>query len=126
MVKASAGGGGKGMRVASNEKELIEAFRICKSEAESSFGDSRLLIEKYILKPRHIEIQILADEHGNVVYLPERECSVQRRNQKVIEEAPSPLLDPATRKLVIFNFYFLQTYIIIGKWVNRQQHWHER
>jgi propionyl-CoA carboxylase alpha chain len=98
MVKASAGGGGKGMRVASNEKELIEAFRICKSEAESSFGDSRLLIEKYILKPRHIEIQILADEHGNVVYLPERECSVQRRNQKVIEEAPSPLLDPATRK----------------------------
>ncbi|EME29032.1 propionyl-CoA carboxylase alpha chain [Galdieria sulphuraria] len=98
MVKASAGGGGKGMRVASNEKELIEAFRICKSEAESAFGDSRLLIEKYIVKPRHIEIQILADEHGNVVYFPERECSVQRRNQKVIEEAPSPLLDPITRQ----------------------------
>eukprot|EP00871_Galdieria_phlegrea_P004253 jgi/Galph1/4829/GphlegSOOS_G3421.1 len=98
MVKASAGGGGKGMRVARNEKELVEAFRICKSEAESAFGDSRLLIEKYILKPRHIEIQILADEHGNVVYFPERECSIQRRNQKVIEEAPSPLLDPETRR----------------------------
>ena len=98
MIKASAGGGGKGMRIAYNDKEALEGFKLSKEEAISSFGDGRIFIEKYIEDPRHIEFQILGDEHGNYVYLPERECSVQRRNQKVIEEAPSPFMDPITRE----------------------------
>ena len=93
MIKASAGGGGKGMRVAFNEKEVKEGFRAAVSEAASSFGDDRVFIEKFIEDPRHIEIQIIADSAGNTVYLGERECSIQRRHQKVIEEAPSPFLD---------------------------------
>ena len=97
MIKASAGGGGKGMRIAYSDKEAIEGFKLSKDEALSSFGDDRILIEKYIEQPRHIEFQLLGDKHGNYVYLPERECSIQRRNQKVIEEAPSTLLDPETR-----------------------------
>jgi propionyl-CoA carboxylase alpha chain len=97
MVKASAGGGGKGMRVARNDAELGEAFRTAAGEARSSFGDDRLFIEKFIEKPRHIEIQVLADAHGRCLYLGERECSIQRRHQKVIEEAPSPFLDAKTR-----------------------------
>jgi pyruvate carboxylase len=88
MVKASAGGGGKGMRIAWNDKECRKGFRLSKDEAKSSFGDDRMLIEKFIDNPRHIEIQVLCDSHGNAVYLNERECSIQRRNQKVIEEAP--------------------------------------
>ncbi len=98
MIKASAGGGGKGMRVAYNAAEVREGFARARSEAASSFGDDRVFIEKFITDPRHIEIQVLGDKHGNIVYLGERECSIQRRNQKVIEEAPSPLLDPETRK----------------------------
>ncbi len=98
MIKASAGGGGKGMRVAYNAAECEEGFALARSEAKSSFGDDRIFIEKFIENPRHIEIQILGDKHGNVVYLGERECSIQRRNQKVIEEAPSPLLDEKTRR----------------------------
>ena len=98
MIKASAGGGGKGMRIAWNDKEAREGFRLSKAEAKSSFGDDRMLIEKYIDNPRHIEIQVLCDRHGNAVYLNERECSIQRRNQKVIEESPSTFLDPETRK----------------------------
>ncbi|MCC0061481.1 MAG: acetyl/propionyl/methylcrotonyl-CoA carboxylase subunit alpha [Rhodobiaceae bacterium] len=98
MIKASAGGGGKGMRIAYSADEVAEGFSRAKSEAKSSFGDDRVFIEKFIVNPRHIEIQVLADKHGNAVYLGERECSIQRRNQKVIEEAPSPLLDEATRK----------------------------
>jgi propionyl-CoA carboxylase alpha chain len=98
MIKASAGGGGKGMRIAWSEKEVAEGFARSRSEAKSSFGDDRMFIEKFITDPRHIEIQLLGDKHGNVIYLGERECSIQRRNQKVIEEAPSPLLDEATRK----------------------------
>jgi propionyl-CoA carboxylase alpha chain len=98
MIKASAGGGGKGMRIAYSESEVAEGFARSRSEAKSSFGDDRMFIEKFITDPRHIEIQVLGDKHGNVIYLGERECSIQRRNQKVIEEAPSPLLDPATRK----------------------------
>ncbi len=98
MIKASAGGGGKGMRVAYNAKETEEGFALARSEAKSSFGDDRVFIEKFIENPRHIEIQVLGDKHGNVIYLGERECSIQRRNQKVIEEAPSPLLDARTRK----------------------------
>ncbi|MBI1398914.1 acetyl/propionyl/methylcrotonyl-CoA carboxylase subunit alpha [Hyphomonas sp.] len=98
MIKASAGGGGKGIRVAYNDKEVEEGFPAVKSEAKSSFGDDRVFIEKFILEPRHIEIQVLGDKHGNCLWLNERECSIQRRNQKVIEEAPSPLLDPETRK----------------------------
>ncbi|OQS06557.1 propionyl coenzyme A carboxylase (Pi-PCC1) [Thraustotheca clavata] len=97
MVKASAGGGGKGMRVAYNDAEVREGYRLSKEEAASSFGDDRMFIEKFIEDPRHIEIQLLADKHGNFVAFPERECSIQRRNQKVIEEAPSTLLDEATR-----------------------------
>ncbi|KGJ03038.1 biotin carboxyl carrier protein /biotin carboxylase [Paracoccus halophilus] len=98
MIKASAGGGGKGMRIAWNEAEAREGFQSSKNEAASSFGDDRIFIEKFVTQPRHIEIQVLADQHGNAVYLHERECSIQRRNQKVIEEAPSPFLDEATRK----------------------------
>ncbi len=98
MIKASAGGGGKGMRIAWNASEVHEGYARSKSEAASSFGDDRVFIEKFIQNPRHIEIQVLGDKHGNVIYLGERECSIQRRNQKVIEEAPSPLLDEATRR----------------------------
>jgi propionyl-CoA carboxylase alpha chain len=98
MIKASAGGGGKGLRVAWNAKEAREGFDACRAEAHASFGDDRVFIEKFIEEPRHIEIQVLGDAHGNVVYLWERECSIQRRHQKVIEEAPSPFLDDATRK----------------------------
>jgi propionyl-CoA carboxylase alpha chain len=98
MIKASAGGGGKGMRIAWNQAEVRDGFDRARSEAKSSFGDDRVFIEKYIVEPRHIEIQVLADAHGNVVYLGERECSIQRRNQKVAEEAPSPFLDEKTRK----------------------------
>ncbi|XP_072035304.1 propionyl-CoA carboxylase alpha chain, mitochondrial-like isoform X2 [Amphiura filiformis] len=98
MIKASAGGGGKGMRIAWSDEETREGFRLSSQEAASSFGDDRLLIEKYIDNPRHIEVQVLADSHGNALYLNERECSIQRRNQKVIEEAPSVFLTPETRK----------------------------
>jgi len=98
MIKASAGGGGKGMRIARSETEVREGFTAARNEARTSFGDDRILIEKFVEKPRHIEIQVLGDKHGNVVHLNERECSVQRRNQKVLEEAPSPFLDAATRK----------------------------
>ncbi|MBX4860999.1 acetyl/propionyl/methylcrotonyl-CoA carboxylase subunit alpha [Rhizobium sophorae] len=98
MIKASAGGGGKGMRIAWNEAEVRDGFERARSEAKSSFGDDRVFIEKFVVEPRHIEIQVLADAHGNVVYLGERECSIQRRNQKVAEEAPSPFLDEKTRK----------------------------
>jgi len=98
MIKASAGGGGKGMRIAWNDAEAREGFQSSKNEAAASFGDDRIFIEKFVTQPRHIEIQVLADKHGNCVYLHERECSIQRRNQKVIEEAPSPFLDDVTRK----------------------------
>jgi propionyl-CoA carboxylase alpha chain len=98
MIKASAGGGGKGMRIAHSKAEVGEGFTRARSEAKSSFGDERVFIEKFITDPRHIEIQVLGDKHGNVIHLGERECSIQRRNQKVIEEAPSPLLDASTRK----------------------------
>ena len=98
MIKASAGGGGKGMRIAWNDTEAREGFQSSKNEAANSFGDDRIFIEKFVTQPRHIEIQVLADAHGNTLYLGERECSIQRRNQKVIEEAPSPFLDEATRK----------------------------
>jgi propionyl-CoA carboxylase alpha chain len=97
MIKASAGGGGKGMRVAHNAAEVAEGFVRAKSEAKSSFGDDRVFVEKFIENPRHVEIQVLGDKHGNVIHLHERECSIQRRNQKVIEESPSPLLDEKTR-----------------------------
>ena len=97
MIKASAGGGGKGMRVAWNDAEAREAFRLCSEEGASSFGDDRMLVEKFVDQPRHVEIQSLGDKHGSAIYLNERECSIQRRNQKVIEEAPSPFLDPKTR-----------------------------
>ena len=98
MIKASAGGGGKGMRVAWNDQDAKEGFQSSKNEAASSFGDDRIFIEKFVAQPRHIEIQVLADAHGNCIYLNERECSIQRRNQKVVEEAPSPFLDEATRQ----------------------------
>ena len=97
MIKASAGGGGKGMRIARNEAEAIEGFSSARNEAKSSFADDRIFVEKYIEEPRHIEIQILADGHGNIIHLGERECSIQRRHQKVIEEAPSPFVDAAMR-----------------------------
>ncbi len=97
MIKASAGGGGKGMRVAFSKAEVAEGFARARSEAKSSFGDDRVFIEKFITDPRHVEIQVLGDKHGNIIYLGERECSIQRRNQKVIEESPSPLLDESTR-----------------------------
>ena len=98
MIKASAGGGGKGMRIAWNDEEAREGFQSSKNEAANSFGDDRIFIEKFVTQPRHIEIQVLCDTHGNGIYLGERECSIQRRNQKVVEEAPSPFLDEATRK----------------------------
>src|SRR5271165_2822281 len=98
MIKASAGGGGKGMRIALTRQDVFEGFARAKSEAKSSFGDDRVFVEKFIVNPRHVEIQVLGDKHGNVIYLGERECSIQRRNQKVIEEAPSPLIDEATRR----------------------------
>jgi len=98
MIKASAGGGGKGLRVAFNDKEAFEGFTSCKNEARNSFGDDRVFIEKFVEEPRHIEIQLIGDAHGNVLYLNERECSIQRRHQKVIEEAPSPFISDATRK----------------------------
>jgi len=98
MIKASAGGGGKGMRIAWNDQEAREGFQSSKNEAKNAFGDDRIFIEKFVTEPRHIEIQVLGDKHGNTLYLGERECSIQRRNQKVIEEAPSPFLDPETRK----------------------------
>lgn len=98
MIKASAGGGGKGLRVAFNDKEAFEGFTACRNEARNSFGDDRVFIEKFVEEPRHIEIQVLGDSHGNTVYLWERECSIQRRHQKVIEEAPSPFISDATRK----------------------------
>ncbi|MCH1516637.1 MAG: ATP-grasp domain-containing protein, partial [Alphaproteobacteria bacterium] len=98
MVKASAGGGGKGMRVVASADELPDGMRAAISEAKNAFGDDRVFIEKFVVSPRHIEIQVLADTHGNVIYLGERECSVQRRHQKVIEEAPSPFISDKTRK----------------------------
>ena len=98
MIKASAGGGGKGLRVAFNDKEAREGFTSCRNEARNSFGDDRVFIEKFVEEPRHIEIQLIGDSHGNVIYLNERECSIQRRHQKVIEEAPSPFISEATRK----------------------------
>ncbi|OIQ45922.1 MAG: acetyl/propionyl-CoA carboxylase subuit alpha [Roseobacter sp. MedPE-SW] len=98
MLKASAGGGGKGMRIAWNDEEAREGFQSSKNEAANSFGDDRIFIEKFVTQPRHIEIQVLCDAHGNGIYLGERECSIQRRQQKVVEEAPSPFLDEATRK----------------------------
>jgi propionyl-CoA carboxylase alpha chain len=98
MIKASAGGGGKGLRVAYNDKECFEGFTSCRNEARNSFGDDRVFMEKFVQEPRHIEIQVLGDAHGNVIYLNERECSIQRRHQKVIEEAPSPFITEATRK----------------------------
>jgi propionyl-CoA carboxylase alpha chain len=98
MVKASAGGGGKGLRIVHSENEIAQAIESSKHEAKASFGDDRLFVEKFVTEPRHIEIQVMGDKHGNVVYLNERECSIQRRHQKVIEEAPSPFLDAATRK----------------------------
>ncbi|OGC90877.1 MAG: acetyl-CoA carboxylase biotin carboxylase subunit [candidate division Zixibacteria bacterium RBG_16_53_22] len=98
LIKAAAGGGGKGMRIVHDQSEIKSAVRGAKSEAKSAFGDDRIYIEKYLAKPRHIEIQVIADSHGNCVYLGERECSIQRRHQKVIEEAPSPLVNPSMRK----------------------------
>jgi propionyl-CoA carboxylase alpha chain len=98
MIKASAGGGGKGLRVAYNDKEAHEGFASCKTEAKNAFGDDRVFIEKFVEEPRHIEIQLIGDAHGNTCFLHERECSLQRRHQKVIEEAPSPFIDPATRQ----------------------------
>ncbi|MEC8091979.1 MAG: biotin carboxylase N-terminal domain-containing protein, partial [Pseudomonadota bacterium] len=97
MVKASAGGGGKGMRVIASAEELPDGMRAAMSEAQTAFGDSRVFIEKFVVQPRHIEIQLLADQHGNIVYVGERECSIQRRHQKVVEEAPSPFISPETR-----------------------------
>src|SRR5580700_9972601 len=98
MIRASAGGGGKGMRIAHSKAEVAEGFARARSEAKSSFGDDRVFLEKFITDPRHVEIQVLGDKHGNIIYLGERECSIQRRNQKVLEEAPSPLIDAATRQ----------------------------
>ncbi len=95
MIKASAGGGGKGLRVAYDDKEAHEGFAACKTEAKNAFGDDRIFVEKFVEEPRHIEIQLIGDAHGNTIYLHERECSLQRRHQKVIEEAPSSFIDPA-------------------------------
>ena len=98
MIKASAGGGGKGLRVAHNDQEALDGFTSCRNEARNSFGDDRVFIEKFVEQPRHIEIQVLGDAHGHVIHLNERECSIHRRHQKVIEEAPSPFLTDATRQ----------------------------
>ena len=98
MIKASAGGGGKGLRVAIDDQQTLDGFSACRNEARNSFGDDRVFIEKFVENPRHIEIQVLGDSHGNLVYLHERECSIQRRHQKVIEEAPSPFISDATRQ----------------------------
>ena len=95
LLKATAGGGGKGMKVVEREADLAEALASAQREAQSSFGDSRMLVEKYVLKPRHVEIQVFADQHGNCLYLNERDCSIQRRHQKVVEEAPAPGLSPS-------------------------------
>ena len=100
LIKAASGGGGRGMKVAQNEEELESAFTSAKSEAKAAFGDDRVYIEKYLQKPRHIEVQIIADKFGNTVHLGERECSIQRRHQKVIEEAPSPVIDNKTRNMI--------------------------
>ena len=100
LIKAASGGGGRGMKVAQNEEELESAFTSAKSEAKAAFGDDRVYIEKYLQKPRHIEVQIIADKFGNTVHLGERECSIQRRHQKVIEEAPSPAIDSKTRNMI--------------------------
>ncbi len=117
MIKASAGGGGKGLRVAQDDKEAFEGFTACRNEARNSFGDDRVFIEKFVVEPRHIEIQVLGDSQGNVIYLNERECSIQRRHQKVIEEAPSPFITDATRRAMgeqavqlakDQSFYFLE------------------
>ena len=100
MIKASAGGGGRGMRIVESREGIAEGFARATSEAKSAFGDGRVFIEKFIADPRHIEIQVLGDKHGNIIHLGERECSIQRRHQKIIEEAPSPFLergDPPTR-----------------------------
>ena len=104
MMKASAGGGGKGMRLAFNEQDVREGFEATKREGLNSFGDDRVFIEKFILNPRHIEIQILGDKHGNIIYLNERECSIQRRHQKVVEEAPSPFVTPKMRKAMLHPY----------------------
>jgi len=98
LLKATAGGGGKGMKVVEREADLAEALASAQREAQSSFGDSRMLVEKYLLKPRHVEIQVFADQHGNCLYLNERDCSIQRRHQKVVEEAPAPGLSPELRR----------------------------
>ena len=100
LIKAASGGGGRGMKVALNEEELESAFTSAKSEAKAAFGDDRVYIERYLQKPRHIEVQIIADKFGNTVHLGERECSIQRRHQKVIEEAPSPVIDDKTRNII--------------------------
>lgn len=98
LIKASAGGGGKGMRIVQNKEEMAEQIQLAMNEAKAAFGDSSVFIEKYISSPKHIEVQIMADQHGNTLYLNERECSIQRRHQKVVEEAPSPAISPALRK----------------------------
>ncbi|NWE73887.1 ATP-grasp domain-containing protein, partial [Pseudomonas gingeri] len=98
LLKATAGGGGKGMKVVEDVSQLAEALASAQREAQSSFGDSRMLVEKYLLKPRHVEIQVFADQHGNCLYLNERDCSIQRRHQKVVEEAPAPGLSPELRQ----------------------------
>ncbi|MCC7252527.1 biotin carboxylase N-terminal domain-containing protein, partial [Hyphomicrobium sp.] len=100
MMKASAGGGGKGMRIAYTRREVEEGFPLARSEAKASFGDDRMFVEKFIVDPRHIEIQLIGDKHGNVIYLGERECSIQRRFQKLIEESPAPALDPSIRERI--------------------------
>ena len=98
MIKAVAGGGGKGMRIVHRSDEFINALKSCQSESEKSFGDNRVILEKYIQQPRHVEVQIFADSHGNCVHLFERDCSIQRRHQKIIEEAPAPFLHNDVRK----------------------------
>ncbi|MGH7899059.1 MAG: biotin carboxylase N-terminal domain-containing protein, partial [Candidatus Binatia bacterium] len=98
MLKAAAGGGGKGMRLVGSEKEIRAAARAARSEAKSSFGDDRIYVERFVDSPRHVEVQVLGDTHGNIVHVYERECSIQRRHQKVVEESPSPALDAATRE----------------------------
>ncbi len=110
MIKASAGGGGKGMRLARSDDEVREGFQSARNEAKSSFADDRVFIEKYIEQPRHIEIQVLGDSHGNVIYLGERECSIQRRHQKVIEEAPSRFSPPRRAR----------------RWASRRSRWPRR